>query len=210
MFLASWKVYYEQRSSTPSTRGFYTGDSSYSIAWLRLGGNRSAADAQFDQGLRHIDLAAVEPVEDEKAESDSSQAWEGFGVWKETLDGGNKNFLTGVGGWLQNIIYGYAGLRYTERGTLQVSHPLLPPGGVTTVTLRGVSLGLGADQRRFSLRFNASTATFFVPHAERCPSSTPSLVVKDNGGEVHELSPGDSPLVLPVNQEFDVALKGGS
>ena len=32
--------------SGPTTSGFFTGDSSYSIAWLRLG-NRTAADEQF-------------------------------------------------------------------------------------------------------------------------------------------------------------------
>ena len=46
-------VFYQARSSGPSTAGFYTGDSAYSIAWLQLG-NRSAADAQFDLAFEQL------------------------------------------------------------------------------------------------------------------------------------------------------------
>ena len=48
-------LFYQARSSGPSTAGFYTGDSAYSIAWLQLG-NRSAADAQFNLAFDHMDL----------------------------------------------------------------------------------------------------------------------------------------------------------
>lgn len=87
-------LYYQARSSGPRTAGFYTGDSAYSIAWLQHG-NRSAADAQFDLAFTHMDMTT-------------------FNVWKEKNfgSGGNLNFITGAGGYLQNFVYGYAGLRY--------------------------------------------------------------------------------------------------
>ena len=132
-------LFWQERSSGPSTAGFYTGDSAYSIAWLGLG-NRSAADSQFDLAFTHQDLGH-------------------FNVWKEKNFGnfGNLNFITGAGGYLQNFINGYAGLRYMVKdpinivcpnsdgqgaGTGAVSfRPVLPPGNVTAVLMRGVSLG---------------------------------------------------------------------
>jgi trehalose/maltose hydrolase-like predicted phosphorylase len=100
---------------------FYTGDSSNSIAWLEMG-NRSAADAQFDLAFTHMDL-------------------EHFNVFEEKNSGdfGHLNFITGAGGYLQNIINGYFGLRYTPEG-LNL-RPVLPPHGVTAVKLRALSLG---------------------------------------------------------------------
>ena len=117
------------------TAGFYTGDSAYSIAWLQLG-NRSAADAQFDLAFEHMDLAH-------------------FYVWEEKSFGdyGNLNFITGAGGFLQNLVFGYAGLRYDDAGASLA--PLLPPHGVTSLKLRAVSLGTS----RFSLEYDAQRLT---------------------------------------------------
>ena len=50
---------------------------------------------------------------------------------------GHRNFLTGAGGYVQNVVNGYAGLRYSAEG-LRVL-PVLPPDGVTKVVLRAVS-----------------------------------------------------------------------
>ena len=99
---------------------FYTGDSSNSIAWLEMG-NRSAADAQFDLAFTHMDL-------------------DHFNVFEEKNSGdfGHLNFITGAGGYLQNTINGYLGLRYTSEG-LDL-RPILPPHGVTSVKLRALSL----------------------------------------------------------------------
>jgi hypothetical protein len=81
-------AYYQARSSGSSTAGYFTGDSSYSIAWL-LAGNRSAADLQFAQGFLHLDLA-------------------GFGVWMEKYyshsEGGALNEISSGGAFLQNIL----------------------------------------------------------------------------------------------------------
>lgn len=42
--------------------GYFTGDSAYSIAWLRLG-NRSAADEQFQLAFLHQDIGYVTVIQ---------------------------------------------------------------------------------------------------------------------------------------------------
>ena len=144
-------LFWQKRSSGPSTSGFYTGDSAYSIAWLQLG-NRSAADEQFDLAFKHQDL-------------------DHFNVWKEKSFGnfGNLNFITGAGGYLQNFINGYAGLRYMVKDPINIVcpnsdghgagrgavsfRPVLPPGNVTAVLMRGVSL----SGSRFTVSYDDTT-----------------------------------------------------
>jgi hypothetical protein len=156
--------FWQERSSGPTTAGFYTGDSAYSIAWLQLG-NRTAADKQFDLAFQHQDL-------------------EHFNVWKEKSFGsfGNLNFITGAGGYLQNFVNGYAGLRYMVKdpinivcpnsdgkgaGTGAVSfRPVLPPGNVTAVLMRGVSLGgsrftVGYDDTYLCVELTSGPQTTF-------------------------------------------------
>jgi hypothetical protein len=60
-----------------------------------------------------------------------------FGVWNERVVGGNPHFITGAGGFLQNIIYGYAGLQLNSTGIL-IDPTLLPQ--VESITLRRVIL----------------------------------------------------------------------
>ena len=104
---------------------FFTGNSAYGIAYLALG-NRSAADYQFELGFLH-------------------QTPE-FGVWTEYTPAagyGHLSFITGAGGWLQALLYGYPGLRLARAGgalRFATPAPTLPPGGVTRVTLRGLHL----------------------------------------------------------------------
>jgi trehalose/maltose hydrolase-like predicted phosphorylase len=58
-------------------------------------------------------------------------------VWNEAQNHkGAFNFITGMGGFLQSILFGYAGLRLTvEKLTC---NPILPPG-ITNFTLQGES-----------------------------------------------------------------------
>jgi hypothetical protein len=122
--------YYSARTGTPAPPGystcpFFTGNSAYGIAYLALG-NRSAADYQFELGFLH-------------------QTPE-FSVWTEYTPSagfGHLNFVTGAGGWLQALLYGYPGLRLPPSGgALRFATPVptLPPGGVTRVKLRGLHL----------------------------------------------------------------------
>lgn len=59
-------------------------------------------------------------------------------VWNENVNGvpyGAKNFITGAGGFLQLIMYGYAGIRINV-DSLSVRKPQLPPN-TTELKLNG-------------------------------------------------------------------------
>lgn len=115
--------------------GMFTGDSSYACAYLALG-NRTAADAQIDLAFGHLDTA-------------------NFQVFTETELGqmGTQHFITGGGGYLQAFVFGYSGLRIERPGVFSFAaqRPVLPPLGITSMKLRGLSL-LGA---KFDLWFDA-------------------------------------------------------
>ena len=158
-------AFYQALSSGPATSGFYTGDSAYSIAWLALG-NRSAADAQLRLAFDHMDLAH-------------------FHVWSEVSHGGvtsgHRNFLTGAGGYLQNIVNGYAGLRYDAEGLRLL--PLLPPDGVSSVTLRAMSFA-GC---RLTVVYDDETLHATLLH---CGSvDAPTLELRRDGGDATTLIP---------------------
>lgn len=120
-------AYYAMRSSGADTKGFYTGDSSYAIAML-FNGERSAAQKQLAFAFDH-------QIGD-------------FNIWTETNpkvaahnSTGNLNFLTGAGGFLENIVFGYGGLQYTPQG-LSVNASL-PPYNVSRLTFRGLAFAHG-------------------------------------------------------------------
>ena len=103
--------------------GMFTGDSSYSCAYLALG-NRTAADSQLLLAFNHI-----EPH---------------FNVFHETAfdDGHTQHFITGNGGFLQGFVFGFSGLRIARVGVMSFASqaPTLPPLGTTAVKLRGLHL----------------------------------------------------------------------
>ncbi len=51
-----------------------------------------------------------------------------FNVLAETHDNNNVNFLTGAGAFLQQVIFGYTGLRITDNGLVEKYKPMLPAG----------------------------------------------------------------------------------
>lgn len=66
-----------------------------------------------------------------------------FKVWAETnLSRSDRavNFLTGIGGFLQSLIYGYGGLRFTSindnRATIVIQQTYLPPN-TSAMTIHG-------------------------------------------------------------------------
>lgn len=60
-----------------------------------------------------------------------------FNVWTETPEGNAGNFITGAGGFLQTVIYGYPGIRITEEELL-IENPVCPDhtGGLKVRGLR--------------------------------------------------------------------------
>ncbi len=51
-----------------------------------------------------------------------------FNAITETPNNVNYNFLTGAGGFLQQVIFGYTGLRLTDKGLVESFKPMLPEG----------------------------------------------------------------------------------
>jgi trehalose/maltose hydrolase-like predicted phosphorylase len=62
-----------------------------------------------------------------------------FNVRTETSDNNTGYFLTGSGGYLQSLIYGFTGLRIRERGLVEAFAPVLPSGW-NSLTLRNLQL----------------------------------------------------------------------
>lgn len=62
-----------------------------------------------------------------------------FNVLAETPTNNSTNFITGAGGFLQQVIFGYSGLRLSERGLSQKFAPLLP-ASVKKLTLKKFSV----------------------------------------------------------------------
>jgi trehalose/maltose hydrolase-like predicted phosphorylase len=60
-----------------------------------------------------------------------------FNVRTETATNNTGYFLTGSGAYLQNLIYGFSGLRIREAGLVEAYAPVLPPGW-NSLTLRNL------------------------------------------------------------------------
>lgn len=62
-----------------------------------------------------------------------------FNVLAETHTNNSINFITGAGAFLQQVIFGYTGLRLTEEGLVAKYKPMLPDG-VTSLMLKNISI----------------------------------------------------------------------
>ena len=72
------------------------------------------------------------------AKSTAKNVYGPFKIWAESQGGGGcPNFLSGAGGWLQSVAYGYGGVRYTD-GALLLRAPRVPPSRARAMLMRGV------------------------------------------------------------------------
>ena len=110
-----------------------------------------------------------------------------FCLFRESLQGGHSNFITGAGGFLQNIVQGWAGVRVSAEA-LTLTGPTLPPT-VTSVTLRSLQF----RGTSFTVRFDATTISFAL--ASERPAVPLRVVGAD--GRSHTLSVQESP-TLPL------------
>ena len=86
-------------------------------------------------------------------------------VWSEVVGGGGTvNFLTGAGGFLQNVIFGYVGFELTV--TSLAFDPHLPQG-VTSITAVNVDY-LGNS---FDLKFDDSDVTITLQEVKAIAQS---------------------------------------
>lgn len=104
-----------------------------------------------------------------------------FDQWYETRNGGAFDFTTGEGGYLQEFLYGFTGLRW---GTDAVTvNPFLP------TQLPGVDLtGMKYHGSTFDISVGQNTTTLTL-------RSGSSVAVRDGSGAVHQLAAG-APLTL--------------
>lgn len=91
-------------------------------------------------------------------------AKEPFMVWTEGADGGGAvNFITGAGGFLQSVLFGYGGLRLLDDKHLQFKPMLLP--GSTQVKFFGIdyhgnsiNFVIGSSQSQITVTSRAQSA----------------------------------------------------
>ena len=86
-----------------------------------------------------------------------------FLMLSETPSNHAVNFLTGAGGFLQQVIFGYTGLRLRNAG-LEEQFPAVLPTHITRLVLRGVHV----RGKRFDVLVD-SAGRRMVPHTERAP-----------------------------------------
>lgn len=90
--------------------------SMFTIGWLDIG-EEARAHESFTQGYKNVQ--------------------EPFKVWTETSGGGGAvNFITGAGGFLQSVLFGYGGLRLYEK---QLNFRPHLPYGTTELKITGVN-----------------------------------------------------------------------
>ena len=113
--------FYEPRTNP---RGPAMTKSMFALNWLDVG-ERVRAEKSFRESY----VNAKQP----------------FMVWTEGADGGGAvNFITGAGGFLQSVLFGYVGLRLRHKSQLEFNPSLLP--GTTEIRLLGVDyLGNAID-----------------------------------------------------------------
>lgn len=144
-------VYYQ---SVTSKNGYFTGDNAYSIAWLALG-NWSAAVRQYMGSFLHIHGP--------------------FNVWWEKIQGGHSHFLTGAGGYIQNYLYGFAGIRFQDQSLTVSPWPIPECSGfrIIGVDYRGSSFDVAYDSSQLQLDL----------YDLSLPNSTTSFCVETSGGD---------------------------
>jgi len=76
-----------------------------------------------------------------------------FNVRTETSSNNTGYFITGSGGYLQSLLYGFSGLRIREAGLVEAYAPVLPPGW-KSLTLHNVSF----RGRRMDIRIERAAA----------------------------------------------------
>ncbi len=134
-------------------RSLYQPPSDSPLLWYPL--ERAFSESQTRQAVQHWDAGAMMGTEfypilaaqlqDRKLLGQLVKPLTGpylrppFQVVAETPDNQNTNFITGAGAFLQQVVFGYSGLRLGERGLDQKFRPVLPPG-VQKLTLQNITV----------------------------------------------------------------------
>eukprot|EP01087_Luapelamoeba_hula_P007627 TRINITY_DN1860_c0_g2_i1.p1 TRINITY_DN1860_c0_g2~~TRINITY_DN1860_c0_g2_i1.p1 ORF type:complete len:847 (-),score=118.70 TRINITY_DN1860_c0_g2_i1:27-2567(-) len=99
------------------------------------------------------------------------------------------NFITGAGGFLQSLVYGYAGLRYNAD-----SLTLLPtlPDNTTSITLSRIAY----QSALIDVRYDAKQVQAMLN--KDSPKDASDLELRDCAGRTHKLT-DKTPVTVPIN-----------
>jgi trehalose/maltose hydrolase-like predicted phosphorylase len=112
-----------------------------------------------------------------------------FHQFSETRTGGAFTFMTGIGGFLQEFLYGYSGMRW-EQGDLHLAPSL--SGSLGTITLRDVAW----RGRRFTIRIGPRHTIVILLSGSPMTVSTPQgrgLVTQGTRLEIATAQPAQTP-----------------
>jgi len=113
-----------------------------------------------------------------------------FDVWTETPQGGTTNFITGAGGFLQGVAFGYGGVRIRDAGLFLYANSTLP-SSVQSLKLKGINyLGNKVD---ITLLMNS----FVVNLAYQNAANSLQITYTDNNQKVTKILQQNVPLTLP-------------
>ena len=142
-------------------------------------GEREEGDKQFMRAFKYMNGLVGTPA--------TATQYNPFNVWKEReSNGGHMNFLTGAGGFLQNIVNGYGGLlAHASRLDMR---PVLPP---FTGFVRMVGLHYAGSC--FTLNYTQDAMTLALLH-----EAAGGLTINTSTAAHHQLVLG-SALTLPAH-----------
>ena len=158
----------------------------FAINWLELGDEAKAAP-MFLRQLENIQAP--------------------FKIWSEVSDGGGAvNFVTGIGGFIQSIVYGYFGVRFNEQN-MTINPYLLPTSNssvVDAMNLRGlhyhgVMINLGVNKTNTQITFASNYNSLAA--RETCIT----VRVLKNGKKFHLCAPTESVVTERTKLEVTVS-----
>ena len=137
---------------------------SFAVGWLEV--------AQQEKDAK--DRAQAQAFAQQRFEQGYANIKPPFGVWTEKpgADGGTVNFITGAGGFLQSVVFGYAGLRLREERLDLLQPPL--PNGTASLTLRG----LHYRGNKILLEVNAARVTVEVMQQTGAKAGAASIALE--------------------------------
>jgi len=144
-------MYYQDRTSPTGPAMTYAMET---IAWLELG--------QPAQALKQWN-------------SSWANAKDPFMVWTETPTGGTVNFITGAGGFLQAVVFGYGGARIRQN-EIQFNPQL--PSPVTSMQFSKINY----RGNQLQIRYDSSSST-----VTKLNNNGDALVLVDVKGSVHTI-----------------------
>lgn len=170
--------FYEPRTNP---RGPAMTKSMFAIGWLDVG-DYTRAEKSFKESY----INAKEP----------------FLVWTEGADGGGAvNFITGAGGFLQSVLFGYGGLRLHGNNQLQFNPRLLP--GATQLNFTGV------DYHGNSIDFSISGSISHIVVTSRVQPASVLQAVIINTHKKYRLEigftleiPNEQILIAPIEEDY--------